>query len=175
LTRLWPIHQGVGLHQVYREAVNRVLAAHGAAWELSEDGRIRRVMPAAAQAQIQAAIAELGAPNFAPALALVNAARDAYDDRPRRDRDGVANVFDALESTAKIIYNLPNATFSQVLDEVQRRGSMNEQVIANLRALNTLRNRNFGHGMAVPFTLAAAEVDFVFLTCFGAILLFTRH
>ena len=175
LTRLWPIYQGVGLHQVYREAVNRVLAAHGAAWELTDDGRIQRVVPEAAQAQIQGAIAELAAPDFAPALALVNAARDAYDDRPRRDRDAVANVFDGLESIAKIIYALPNATFSQVLDEVQRRGRMNEQVIATLRALNTLRNRNFGHGMAVPFTLTAAEVDFVYMTCFGAILLFVRH
>lgn len=175
LGRLWPIYQGAGLHQVYREAVNRVLAAHSTAWELSEEGRIQRVMPAAAQAQIQAVIAELAPPNFAPALALVNAARDAYDDRPRRDRDAAANAFDALESIAKITYALPNATFSQVLDEVQRRGRMNEQIVATLRALNTLRNRNFGHGMAALFTLTAAEVDFVYMTCFGAILLFVRH
>jgi hypothetical protein len=169
------LYEAAGLQQVYREAINRVLAAYGAAWELSADGRIQRVMPVAVQAQLQAVLNELAAPNFAPALALMNAARDAYDDRPRRDRDAAANAFDALESTAKLIYQLPNATFSQVLDEVQRNARMNELVIAILRALNTLRNRNFGHGMAVPFTLTAAEVEFVYLTCIGAILLFVRH
>lgn len=68
----------------------------------------------------------------------MNSARDAYDDRPRRDRDACANAFDALESTGKIMYGLPNATFSQVLDEVQRTQRMNEKSIAILRALNTL-------------------------------------
>ncbi len=175
LARLWPVYEAVGLHEVYREGVNRVLAGYGAAWELSEIGRIQRVMPIAAQAQIQAAIIELAAPNFAPGLALLNTARDAYDARPRRDRDACANAFDALESVGKIVYQLPAATFSQVVDEVQRTGRMNEQVVATLRALNTVRNRNFGHGMAVPFTLTPAEVDFVYLTCIGAILLFVRH
>jgi hypothetical protein len=82
---------------------------------------------------------------------------------------------DASKLLQVFIYMLPNATFSQVLDEVQRRARMNEHVIATLRALNTLRNRSFGHGMAVPFTLTAAEVDFVYMTCFGAILLFVKH
>jgi len=175
LGRLWPVYEAAGLQQLYRESINRVLAAYGAAWELSEEGRIQRVMPIAAQAQIQAAIIELTAPNFAPALALMKAARDAYDDRPRRDRDAAANAFDALESVAKIIYELPTATFSQVVDEVQRNAGMNEHVIATLRALNTLRNRTFGHGMAVPFRLTPAEVDFVYLMCIGAILSFVRH
>jgi len=175
LARLWPLYAVVGLQQQYQEAVNRVLAGHGAAWELNEDARVQRVMPIAAQAQIQAALIELAAPNFAPSLALMNAARDAYDDRPRRDRDAATNAFDALESAGKIIYALPNATFSQVLDEVQRNARMNEQVIVTLRALNTLRNRNFGHGMAAPFGLSPAEVDFVYLTSIGAIVLFVRH
>lgn len=173
--RLWPVYEAAGLQQLFRDSVNRILAAYGTVWELNELGRIQRVMPIDAQAQIQTAIAELAVPHFAPALALMNAARDAFDDRPRRDRDAVANAFDALESVAKIVYRLPNATFSQVLDEVQRNARMNEQIIAVFRSVNTLRNRNFGHGMAAPFALGRAEVDFAYLASIGGILLFVRH
>lgn len=64
LARLWPLYDTAGLTQLYRESTNRVLAPYGTAWELSEEGRIQRVMPIAAQAQIQAAVTELTAPKF---------------------------------------------------------------------------------------------------------------
>ena len=48
---------------------------------------------------------------FAPALQLFNAARDAYDDRPRRDRDACSKMFDAMESVAKEKYQMPNSTY----------------------------------------------------------------
>jgi hypothetical protein len=51
---------------------------------------------------------------------------------------------------------------------------LNEQIIAVLETINTLRNRNFGHGMAAAFSLNPTEVDFTYLACVGAILMFTR-
>jgi len=141
---------------------------------LGEDGRLHRVLPQAAQAQVQAAITELSEPRFQAALTLMNAARDAYDARPRRDRDACSNIFDALESVAKEEYGMPNATFGDVVAHVRRTRVMNEQVIALLEGINTLRNRNFGHGMVAPFNLNGAEVDFTYLTCIAAILLFRR-
>ena len=54
VVRLWPEFQRVGFHEVYREAVNRILAAHAIAWDLGPDGRLHRVLPEAAHAQVQA-------------------------------------------------------------------------------------------------------------------------
>jgi hypothetical protein len=73
---------------------------------------LERVLPVAAQAMVAAAFAELSNPAYAPALQLLNAARDAYDDRPRRDRDACSNIFDAMESVAKIKYQRPNDTMT---------------------------------------------------------------
>jgi hypothetical protein len=174
IARLWPEFQGPGLGDQFREGVNRVLAAHGSAWDLGADGRLYRVLPEAAHAQLVAAVAELANPRYAPAAALFNAARDAYDDRPRRDRDACSNAFDAMESVAKEKYGLPDATFGQVVAHIRQAQALNEQIIGVLEAINTLRNKNFGHGMAAPFALSPAEVDFTYLACIGAILLLTR-
>jgi hypothetical protein len=174
IVRLWPEFQRVGFQEIYREAINRILAAHGAAWDLGADGRMHRVLPEATLAQVTAAFAELGAPRYAPALALANAARDAYDARPRRDRDACTNIFDAMESVAKEKYGMPNSTFGQVVGHIRQTGGMNEQVVTLLEGINTLRNRNFGHGMAAAFNLSGSEVDFTYLTCIGAIVLLTR-
>jgi hypothetical protein len=170
----WSQFQRAGLQEVFRENINRVLAAHAVVWDLGEDGRLHRVLPVVGQAQVAAAFAELAAPRYAPALALANAARDAYDARPRRDRDACSNIFDAMESVAKEKFEMPDATFGQVFAQIRRRQALNEQVIGVLEAINTLRNRNFGHGMVAPFNLTAPEVDFTYLTCIGAILLFGR-
>jgi hypothetical protein len=174
ISRLWPIYEQAQLAVVYREGVNRILAAHGVAWDLGEDGRLHRALPAPAQAQINAAFIELREPRFAPALQLFNAASDAYDDRPRRDRDACTNVFDAMESVAKERYQRPRDTFGQVVAHVRQTQSLNEQIASVLEAVNTLRNRNFGHGGVVAFNLTGPEVDFTYLTCIGAILMFTR-
>lgn len=169
--RLWPEFANAGLDLIYREGVNRLLSGHGVVWDLDEQGHLRRVLPPPAQAQIDAAMRELEAPQFATALVLINAARDAYDDRPRRDRDACTNAFDSLESVAKVVYLMPAATLYDVLAEVRRREGMNAQIAGILEALNTHRNRNFGHG--VPFNLNPAEVDFTYLACISGILLFT--
>ena len=127
----------------------------------------------AAQVQVNEAFAELNDPRYSPALALFNAGRQAYDDRPRQDRDSCANIFDALESVAKEKFAMPHATFGQVVAHIRQTQSLNEQIVGVLEATNTLRNRNFGHGMAVPFNLSAPEVDFTYLICIGGILMIT--
>ena len=52
---------------------------------------------------------------------------------------------------------------------------MNVQIVGVLEAINTLRNRNFGHGMVDPFALSPHDVDFTYLNCLAGILLFARH
>ncbi|MGA9754526.1 MAG: hypothetical protein WBV23_05220 [Desulfobaccales bacterium] len=172
ICRLWPEFRSVGVDRDYRQNINRILSSYGVVWELNEQGRLQRHLPIQAQVMISTAIAELGQPRFAPALTLFNAAQDAFDDRPRRDRDACCNIFDSLESVAKEVFNMPNATFGAVLANIRQTRALNNEVISALEAINTLINRNFGHGMAVPFDLSSKEVDFTYLTCIGAILLF---
>jgi hypothetical protein len=174
ISRLWPDFDRQGFGRQFRDGVNRILAAHGVAWELGGDGYLHRVLPIAAQVQISDAFAELNDPRYAPALALFIAARDAYDDRPQRERDACTNIFDALESVAKIKYDRPTDTFGQVKNHIERNNLLRVEIIGILAALNQLRNQHFGHGMVTTFSLSSAEVDFTYLTCVGAILLLTR-
>ena len=174
IARLWPDFDRQALGNQFREGVNRILAAYGVAWELEEDGRVSRVLPVEAHARIAAAFAELGAARYSPALTLFNSARNAYDDRPRRDRDACSNVFDALESVAKEKYAMPIATYGQVVARLRTNNAFNTDVLALLAGLNDLRNHNFGHGMTVQFNFTSAEVDFTYVACVGAILLLTR-
>jgi len=172
--RLWPDFDRPGFGSLFREGVNRILAAHRVAWDLDEQGDLCRVLPLAAHSQVTDAFEELNNPEYEPALTLFNAARHAYDDRPRRDRDTCTNIFDCLESVAKIKYGRPNDTFGQVKNLVNQNDQQRGQVIAMFTALNNLRNQHFGHGMTQDFSLTGAEVDFIYLTCIGAILLLTR-
>lgn len=174
ISRLWPLFDGANLTDQYREGVNRVLAGYGSAWDLGADGRLHRVLPTAALEMADAAFQELQNPQYAAALQLMNNARDAYDDRPRRDRDACANVFDATESVAKIKYNRPNDTFGAVKNYIEQNHLFRQEVIDSLTALNGMRNGHFGHGMQDVFDLAAAEVDFVYLNCVSVILLLMR-
>lgn len=155
----------------FQRGVNEALAGNGVVWDLSDGRSLTRVLPSSAQQQVQAAFLELSTPQFAPALQLLKSAKDAFDDRPRRDRDACSNVFDALESVAKEKQGMPMATFGQV---VVHTATLNPEVIDVLKSINTLRNRNFGHGMTSPFALNAAEVDFTYLACIAGILLFAR-
>jgi hypothetical protein len=154
--------------------LNRILAGNGVVWDLNGEGRIQRNIPAPARVFIDAAIAELSVPRFAPALVLFDTAQDAFDARPRRDRDACSNVFDSMESVAKEVFNMPTATFGGVLSHVQTTRTLLSETAAILQALNTLRNRKFGHGMTTTFGLSPNEVDFTYLTCIGAILVFAR-
>ena len=174
IARLWPDFDRQGFGNKYREGVNRILAAHRTAWELDDEGRLYRILPVAALDQVTGAFEELHAERFAPALKHFNDARDAYDDRPRRDRDACSNMFDAMESVAKEKYQLPNFTFGQVVHKIPQTGTMNPQITNVQNSLNDLRNKNFGHGMTTPFNLSPAEVDFTYLSCVAGILLIAR-
>ena len=175
ISRLWQEFEHGGLADQFREGVNIVLAAHGVVWELDGAGHWQRILAEPLRQQVAVGIAELAAAEFAPALALFNTATDAFNARPRRDRDACANIYDALESVAKIVYQMPNATFGQVLDRVRQRGTISEPIQRLLRDVEVMRHNAFGHGMAEPFALSAAEVDFVYTACAAAIPVFTRH
>jgi len=174
IARLYPDFDRQGFGSEYRKGVNKILAAYSSAWELDEEGRVVRVLPVTARKELAVAFDELRAEQFSPALALFIAGRDAYDDRPRRDRDACSNMFDAMESVAKEKFQMPNSTFGQVVSQIAAPASINPQVKGTLLALNDLRNKNFGHGMTTPFSLSGAEVDFAYLSCVSGILLFTR-
>jgi len=164
----------VGRFEDFQHGVNQALAGNGVVWDLSDDRRLARVLPPTVSPQVSAAFEELSALGFAPALQLLIAARDAYDDRPRRDRDACSNGFDALESVAKEKHGMPNATFGQVVAHVEQNRSLNSQVVGVLKSINGLRNNNFGHGMTTSFGLIGPEVDFTYLACIAGILLFAR-
>jgi hypothetical protein len=174
VARLWPDFDKQGHGHRFREGANRILAAYGVAWEMGEDGRLNRVLPVAAQTQVTEVFAELLDPRFGPALELFKLGRNAFDDRPRRDRDACTNIFDALESVAKEKHAMPTATYGQVVARLRANSAFNPDILTLLAGLNDLRNHNFGHGMTVQFTLTSAEVDFAYLACVGAILLLTR-
>jgi hypothetical protein len=133
VSRLWTDFERQGFGGRFREGTNRILAAYAVAWDLDEDGRLVRVLPGEARAQVLAAMTELSDPRFDPAMALLRAARDAYDARPRRDRDACSNVFDAMESVAKEKLNMPHATFGQVMVHSRQHQSFNEQICGGRR------------------------------------------
>ncbi len=174
ICRLWPEFENAGLNEEYRQGVNRILTGYSVVWELTETGRLQRYLPDHAQPLVEAAITQLSTPNFVPALDLMNDARDAFDDRPRRDRDACTNIFDSMESIAKEIFNMPNATFGSVLKHIRKTNAFQSETISILESINTLRNHKFGHGMTTLFDLSSGEVDFTYLSCVGAIILFAN-
>jgi len=174
ICRLWPEFKNAGISKEYCESVNRILTGYGIVWELTEKGRLQRYLPDNAQSLVEVAISQLTNPNFAPALALMNAAQDAYNDRPRRNRDVCTNIFDSLESIAKEIFDMPNATFGSVLKHIRKKNIFQTEITTILDSINTLRNRKFGHGMTTAFDLSSGEVDFTYLSCIGAIILFAN-
>ena len=87
MVRLWPNFNGAGRSDDYRDGIRRILAGHGIAWDMGEDGRLYRVMHPVAQASVNAAVEVLSHARFSDAQRIFNDARTAYDDRPRRDRD----------------------------------------------------------------------------------------
>lgn len=172
ICRLWAEFERVGYHLVYRDGVNRLLSSYGIAWDLDEEGMLRRVVPSPVAQQITEVITELEQPRFAGARAILALAVEAFDARPRRDRDACANSFDAFESVAKVVFNMPTETCGAILQAARSQTAFNPHVQTVLEALNTNRNRNYGHGVA--FTLTTSEVDFTYLANIAACLLVAR-
>jgi glutamate mutase epsilon subunit len=81
---------------------------------------------------------------------------------------------DALESVAKEVFNMPTATFGNVLSEMRRQQRVAPDTISVLQKLYDMANNHFRHGMVTAFILATAEVDFVVLSCMAGIFLITR-
>ncbi len=174
IARLWLEFERVGLHVLYRDGVNRILAANGVAWDLDEMGHLQRAVPDPLREQINAAGGMLRERRFAAARQTFDLSKQAFDDRPRRDRDACANAYDALESAAQIAYDMPGATFGEVLNAVGRRGEISPQAVRLLRAIEVLGHNTFRHGGAEPFALSPPEVDFIYTSCVAAILVFAH-
>ncbi|MDH4318533.1 MAG: hypothetical protein OEV64_09105 [Desulfobulbaceae bacterium] len=174
ICRLWLEFESAGVDEEFHQGVNRILSGYGVVWELTKKGHLQRHLPPHASSLVEIAFTQLSAPQFSSSLSLIMAAQEAFDDRPRRDRDACANIFDALESVAKQVFNMPNATFGNVLKNVRKRKAFQGEIISVLESINTLRNRKFGHGMTTPFDLSTGEVDFTYLSCIGAIILFAN-
>lgn len=158
----------------YRKLVNQLLATYRIVWELDDTDHLHRVLPMAISSQVEATFRELSQPRFSAALASFQQGMSAYNDRPQRGKDACKNIFDAVESTAKEVHQMPMATFGNVLAEVRRLLSLSAETLASLQKLWELANSQFRHGMTKPFELKPAEVDYVLVSCCGAILLFVR-
>jgi hypothetical protein len=174
LTRLWPEVQKLGLQDPYRFNVNRILEQHQIVWSMDEKGFLRRVLPAPVASQVEEVFRELQTAWFAPALAHLVLARNAYDARPRNDFQACASSVDALESVAKTRLQMPTATLGAVLTECKRKAIIAPMIVASLEQLWALANNNFRHGMTVPFSLRGPEVDFVYTASLAGVLLFSR-
>jgi hypothetical protein len=172
ISRFWEIFDRAGFGPDFRNGVNVILAANGVVWDLDGEGHIVRILPGPLGNQINSAHAALAAPEFAAAREVFDLALRAFNDRPRRERDACANAYDALESAAKIRFNMPAATFGEVLSSAARDGTLTQPVVRLLRAIEVFGHGTFRHGMAEPFALRPGEVDFVFTGCASAILVF---
>jgi len=172
ILRLVPEFTRRGRLGEYRNAVNTVLAAHGIVWDLGEDARLVRILPAEAANQVAATVRELADPEFQAASELLATAQHAFNAIPRRDRDACANVFDALESVGRQRFG--GATFGDALGNLRARGGMDRYTMRSLQSLEIVRHNHFGHGGQVAFGLSPAEVDFVYITCIAGIFLLVR-
>jgi hypothetical protein len=172
ILRLWPVFQQAGFGAEFEEGVNTVLAAYGIVWDFRNAGSFERVLPAPLLEQMSRAATLLAAPGYEGARQTLELAIQAFNDRPRRDRDACANAYDALESAAKTKYNAPDSTFGEVLNTVQRQGLLNEATVRLLRAVEVFGHKTFRHGRIEAFNFSPSEVDFVFSTCVAGILIF---
>jgi AbiJ N-terminal domain 4 len=164
-----------GWEEDFAEKLNRVFSEESIGWKMDPRGRLQRLLPEAIQVEAERVFGELQIPRFAPALAHMQAAHDAYNFRPRRDLEVCSSAFDALESVAKEVFSMPTATFGAVIKEAGKKDIFAPETLSVLEKLYGLANNHFRHGMTEPFRLGAAEVEFVYVSCMAGILLFIRH
>lgn len=141
---------------------------------ITPKGHLERQLPKVASVQEEAAFRELQAHRFATALAHLHSSRQAYNARPRRDREVCSEAFDAFESVAKEIFSLPSGTFGDAIKAALSKGLFSSETLSVLEKIYTLGSNHFRHGMTTPFALTAPEVEFVYLSCIGGILMLVR-
>jgi hypothetical protein len=174
LPRLANEFRRAGLFEKFRSNLNRILAGNAIVWDMNEEGKLIRALPEEAATSIRVAVRELARPQFEAAHKLLLDAIDAYNAHPQRPRDACANAFDAVESAGKVVTQMPLGTFDHVLDRLRKNQSLTPETLRMLNALNIMRHNHFGHGMSEPFSLSLQEVDFVYLSCVAATILFAR-
>jgi hypothetical protein len=138
---------------------------------MSAEGQLERQLPKIASVGEETAFRELRAPRFASALAHINAARTAYNARPRRDREVCSEAFDALESVAKEVFLLPSGTFGDAIKVARSKGILAAETLSVLEKIYALGSNHFRHGMTTAFALTGPEVEFVYLSCISGILM----
>ena len=69
---------------------------------------------------------------------------------------------------------MPSATLGDVIKTARAKGILAPETLAILEKIYALASNHFRHGMTQPFSLSAPEVDFVYVNCMAAILLFVR-
>ncbi len=174
IPRLGAEFRKIGRFDEFRENLNRILAGNGIVWDVDEVGGLVKALPPEGATSVRTALHEFSQPEFAAAYKLLLDAIDAYNSRPQRARDSCANAFDAVESAGKVVAQLPSGTFGDVIKELTKRQSLLPETLRALEALNVIRHNHFGHGGSEPFALAPHEVDFVYLSCVAAAVLFGR-
>jgi len=70
---------------------------------------------------------------------------------------------------------MPTTTFGDVIKTARSKAIFASETLAILEKIYALASSNFRHGMTQPFSLSAAEADFVYVSCMAAILLFVRY
>jgi hypothetical protein len=155
--------------------LNTVLAEESIGWRMDFQGQLQRQLPKVASTELESLFRELQAERFSPALTHVEAARDAYSSRPRSGRNVCSEIFDALESVAKEVFSMPTATFGDVVKTMRSRSTFSRETLSTLEKIYALASNHFRHGMTDPFALSDGEVEFVYLTCIGGMLMLVRH
>jgi hypothetical protein len=164
-----------GFHRKLVDGLNQTFSEESIGWRMDGEGRLVRLLPAATQAEAESVFRELQNTRFAPALANVESAYDAFNARPRRDQEVCSSAFDALESVAKEVFSMPTATFGDVIKEARKRTVFASETLTILEKLYAMASSHFRHGMTEPFRLTPPEVEFVYVSSMAGILLFVRH
>ena len=163
-----------GLRLSFVDELNEVFGEESVGWRINATGHLDRQLPKIASAQEEAVFKELQTPRFSSGLAHLICSRQAYNARPRRDREVCSEAFDALESVAKEVLSLPTGTFGDAIKTARSRSLLSSETLSILEKIYALRSNHFGHGMTTPFALKGPEVEFVYLSCIGGMLMFVR-
>jgi len=150
---------------------NRILAGYNMAWDLTNELRLERVVDEETAAIIEETDAILAAPEFDAARELFEAGLKAFNDRPMRPREACDGLYDATESVAKVVANIPNGTLGRAADALVQNDRLDQHVRKTVQALETVRNNHFGHGGPREFSLELHEIAHVVRMAMSTVIL----